>query len=97
MTLSRYKNMGDDDWEDFGGALRWWANSEYEMMMQATTTWEHAVAELGLCAAVESLSRYLIVRHGEDDREIDMKEAMSLAYELIRSDYAEKLQAEMKL
>lgn len=95
--VSRYKDMDDENWQKFGGALRWWAGSEYRMMMEAQTPAEHAVAELGLHAAVESLAKYFIVFEAERDRQLSPKDAILMAHNMIREEYAESLNEKLGL
>ena len=94
---TRYKNMNDEDWQKFGGALRWWANNEYRMMMEAQTVEEHAVAELGLHAAIDSLAKYFIVFENEKNGVLEVDEAILLAHNMVRREYASDLDEKIKL
>jgi hypothetical protein len=89
--------MSDEEWHKFGGALRWWAQSEYKMMIEAQTTEEEAVAELGLHAALDSLARYFVVAENEKGIEIDMSKAFQVAHSVIREDYASNLDEQLDL
>ena len=97
MNLERYKNMNDEEWHKFGGALRWWAQNEYKMMIEAQTTEEEAVAELGLHAALDSLAKYFVIAENEKGIEIDMPKAFQVAYGVIREDYASNLDEQLEL
>lgn len=92
MIPTRYKDMDDDEWQKFGGALRWWANNEYRMMLESKTSAERSVAELAFGAAIDSLAKYCIVYERERDRELSVDEALAMAHAMVRNQHASELE-----
>jgi hypothetical protein len=97
MIPTRYKNMDDDEWQKFGGALRWWANNEYRMMLGSKTSAERSVAELAYSAAIDSLAKYCIVYERERDRELSVDEAVAMAHTMVRNEHASELDKGLKI
>ena len=97
MIPFRYKNMDDDEWQKFGGALRWWASNEYQIMLGGETSAERSVAELAFSSAVDALAKYFIVFEKERERELNVSEAVLMAHDMVRKQHASDLEKGMKL